>query len=102
VTVSSAFQADAAVTLAASTTTTSAALPASNSTTLCISNSTTAVAFLAVGGAGTVATITSPIVVLPGQRFLAEIGPVPTVVACILSAGSGAVYVVRGSGISTN
>ena len=90
------FQPVGTVTIAASTVSANGALPPGGDAVL-VTNSTAAVAFVRVDVGSPVATAADT-PVLPGSARLLAAPSTVTAVAVLLSAGSGGVYVTRGSG----
>jgi hypothetical protein len=81
------------VTIAATTTVATAALPGNGESVL-VYNASAAIAFVRVGGSATVNDVPVP----PGARMLMQCGAYASLVAVLLSTGTGNVLFVRGSG----
>jgi hypothetical protein len=94
------FQPAGTVTIAATTASAAAAIP-STADTLLIFNSSASIAFIAIGGGGIgsppLAAVTN-FPIPPGGSRLIFCGTVSNVVAVVLSASTGAVYVSYGTG----
>jgi hypothetical protein len=84
------------VTIAATTTVATAALPGNGESVL-VYNASAAIAFVRVGGSATTATV-NDVPVPPGARMLMQCGAYASLVAVLLSTGTGNVLFVRGSG----
>ncbi|GAB0116904.1 hypothetical protein [Acidisoma sp. 7E03] len=92
-----AFNPEATVTLAASTTSAAVTLGGAGPSLL-VYNATGALAFLRLGATTALTATTGDLPVPPGGQILLGIGATVSAAAVVLSAGSGSVYLTRGSG----
>jgi hypothetical protein len=67
-------------------------------TDVVVYNSSAAIAFVAFGGSGVVATVASSYPVPPGASRIISVGYIAGYVAAILASGSGNVYFSYGAG----
>lgn len=92
-----AFNPEATVSLAATTTSAATALGGSGPSLL-VYNASSSTAFLRLGATTVLTAALTDLPVPPASRVLLSVGATVAAAAVILSSGSGTVYLTRGSG----
>lgn len=92
-----AFTPEATVTLAVGTTSSATTLGGAGPSLL-VYNATSDTAFLRLGATTTLTATTADLPIPPASRVLLGIGATVSAAAVVLSAGSGTVYLSRGTG----
>ncbi|MCB8880406.1 hypothetical protein ACELLULO517_09195 [Acidisoma cellulosilytica] len=92
-----AFSPEATVSIAAGTSSNAVALGGSGPSLL-VFNSTASIAFLRLGASTSLSATTSDLPIPAGAQLLLTVAATVTAAAVLLSAGSGTVYLTRGSG----